>query len=212
MNSLVATSDGLRTLFHSRRVGVCSIIGLFAAGEVSGGVHGENRLGGNSLLECTVFGRIIGTHVPMAPVEIANLPQFSSPVSTTTTTTTTTTVTTVTSTDTSGTGVPTSTLATTSSSSSAKPPAPPTPSPLTPEQIREHGTAKDCWVALKDYVYDLSAFAFEHPGGQEAVSELCGRSDEGATKRFLNAHSMTVLKDAGFEPIGVLQSCAAPLN
>ena len=33
------------------------IKGLFAAGEVTGGVHGENRLGGNSLLECVVFGR-----------------------------------------------------------------------------------------------------------------------------------------------------------
>lgn len=31
--------------------------GLFAAGEVSGGVHGSNRLGGSSLLECVVFGR-----------------------------------------------------------------------------------------------------------------------------------------------------------
>jgi succinate dehydrogenase/fumarate reductase flavoprotein subunit len=36
------------------------IRGLFAAGEVTGGVHGENRLGGNSLLECVVFGRIAG--------------------------------------------------------------------------------------------------------------------------------------------------------
>jgi len=33
---------------------------LFAAGEVTGGVHGGNRLGGNSLLECVVFGRIAG--------------------------------------------------------------------------------------------------------------------------------------------------------
>lgn len=31
--------------------------GLYAAGEVSGGVHGSNRLGGSSLLECVVFGR-----------------------------------------------------------------------------------------------------------------------------------------------------------
>jgi len=33
---------------------------LFAAGECTGGVHGENRLGGNSLLECVVFGRLAG--------------------------------------------------------------------------------------------------------------------------------------------------------
>jgi succinate dehydrogenase/fumarate reductase flavoprotein subunit len=33
---------------------------LWAAGEVTGGVHGRNRLGGSSLLECVVFGRIAG--------------------------------------------------------------------------------------------------------------------------------------------------------
>jgi succinate dehydrogenase/fumarate reductase flavoprotein subunit len=33
---------------------------LYGAGEVTGGVHGNNRLGGNSLLECVVFGRIAG--------------------------------------------------------------------------------------------------------------------------------------------------------
>ena len=32
------------------------ISGLYAAGEVMGGVHGENRLGGSSLLDCVVFG------------------------------------------------------------------------------------------------------------------------------------------------------------
>nr|CCC93537.1 unnamed protein product [Trypanosoma congolense IL3000] len=36
------------------------IRGLFGAGEVTGGVHGGNRLGGNSLLECVVFGKIAG--------------------------------------------------------------------------------------------------------------------------------------------------------
>jgi len=34
--------------------------GLYAAGEVAGGVHGKNRLGGNSLLDCVVFGRVAG--------------------------------------------------------------------------------------------------------------------------------------------------------
>lgn len=40
-----------------------AIPGLFAAGEVTGGIHGENRLGGSSLLECVVFGRIAGDQV-----------------------------------------------------------------------------------------------------------------------------------------------------
>merc|ERR1712014_18398 len=38
------------------------IPGLYAAGEVAGGVHGNNRLGGNSLLDCVVFGRVSGKH------------------------------------------------------------------------------------------------------------------------------------------------------
>jgi succinate dehydrogenase/fumarate reductase flavoprotein subunit len=36
------------------------IPGLYVAGEVSGGIHGENRLMGNSLLDILVFGRIAG--------------------------------------------------------------------------------------------------------------------------------------------------------
>jgi hypothetical protein len=37
------------------------IPGLFAAGELTGGVHGRNRLGGSGLLECVVFGRVAGS-------------------------------------------------------------------------------------------------------------------------------------------------------
>merc|ERR1719345_267067 len=37
-----------------------AIKGLYAAGEVAGGIHGNNRLGGNSLLDCVVFGRVAG--------------------------------------------------------------------------------------------------------------------------------------------------------
>jgi fumarate reductase flavoprotein subunit len=35
---------------------------LYAAGEVTGGIHGDNRLGGNATADCVVFGRIAGTN------------------------------------------------------------------------------------------------------------------------------------------------------
>lgn len=40
--------------------GSTSIPNLYGAGEISGGVHGRNRLMGNSLLEVTVYGRRAG--------------------------------------------------------------------------------------------------------------------------------------------------------
>merc|ERR1712054_526384 len=54
---------GLETDENSNVVGPNGPIkGLYAAGEVAGGVHGNNRLGGNSLLDCVVFGRLSGTN------------------------------------------------------------------------------------------------------------------------------------------------------
>jgi succinate dehydrogenase / fumarate reductase flavoprotein subunit len=61
--------------------GAASVPGLFAAGEVSGGMHGSNRLGGNSLSDLLVFGRraglgasayIDGLPARPAPVEVAD--------------------------------------------------------------------------------------------------------------------------------------------
>jgi succinate dehydrogenase / fumarate reductase flavoprotein subunit len=40
--------------------GASTVPGLFAAGEVSGGMHGSNRLGGNSLSDLLVFGKLAG--------------------------------------------------------------------------------------------------------------------------------------------------------
>jgi succinate dehydrogenase / fumarate reductase flavoprotein subunit len=39
-----------------------TVPGLFAAGEVAAGLHGANRLGGNSLSDLVVFGKIAGEH------------------------------------------------------------------------------------------------------------------------------------------------------
>ncbi len=40
--------------------GETTLEGLYACGEIAGGAHGRNRMMGNSLLECTVFGRRAG--------------------------------------------------------------------------------------------------------------------------------------------------------
>ena len=42
------------------------IPGLFACGEVTGGIHGENRLGGNAIADCMTFGRAAGTNAAAA--------------------------------------------------------------------------------------------------------------------------------------------------
>jgi len=41
---------------------------FYAAGEITGGIHGANRLGGNATGESTVFGRIAGTNAAKEPV------------------------------------------------------------------------------------------------------------------------------------------------
>ena len=45
------------------RTGATAVEGLFAVGESTAGVHGANRLGGNSLAETVVFGKILGSHL-----------------------------------------------------------------------------------------------------------------------------------------------------
>jgi len=53
---------GIEADEHSRVINTDGkpIEGLYACGEIMGGVHGVNRLGGSSLLDCVVFGRVAG--------------------------------------------------------------------------------------------------------------------------------------------------------
>jgi succinate dehydrogenase/fumarate reductase flavoprotein subunit len=44
------------------------IPGLYAAGEITGGVHGACRLGSVAIIDCLVFGRIAGKNVSAAAI------------------------------------------------------------------------------------------------------------------------------------------------
>ncbi|HZC41370.1 MAG TPA: fumarate reductase/succinate dehydrogenase flavoprotein subunit [Streptosporangiaceae bacterium] len=57
--------------------GAASVPGLFAAGEVSGGMHGSNRLGGNSLSDLLVFGRRAGMGAAAYLAGLAGRPAVS---------------------------------------------------------------------------------------------------------------------------------------
>lgn len=56
------------------------IVGLFAAGEVSSGTHGANRLTGNALTETQVFGAIAGEYAAKLALSISNNPISSSQI------------------------------------------------------------------------------------------------------------------------------------
>ncbi|MEU1603484.1 fumarate reductase/succinate dehydrogenase flavoprotein subunit [Micromonospora matsumotoense] len=54
-----------------------TVQGLFAAGEVSGGMHGSNRLGGNSLSDLLVFGKRAGGHAASYTDQLASRPKVA---------------------------------------------------------------------------------------------------------------------------------------
>ena len=70
------TMGGIKINDHAEVVNTdgAVITGLFAAGEVTGGVHGNNRLGGNAVADFTIYGRIAGQNAAdfaLASAELA---------------------------------------------------------------------------------------------------------------------------------------------
>jgi fumarate reductase flavoprotein subunit len=65
------TMGGLRINTKAQVMDIWSnpIPRFYAAGEVTGGIHGANRLGGNATGEATVFGRIAGVNAAKEPVQ-----------------------------------------------------------------------------------------------------------------------------------------------
>jgi len=70
------TMGGIKVSEHGEvlKADGTKIEGLYAAGEAVGGVHGENRLGGNALTECVVFGKLVGERMSIAVEKTAAEP------------------------------------------------------------------------------------------------------------------------------------------
>ena len=204
------------------------IEGLFGCGEVAGGVHGANRLGGSSLLGCVVFGRVAGdsasrylfrqlssnsnvnrssTSVNGAKVSVDLDPntkrlQLEIVLGGDSTTTTT-----------SSSSNATTTQATSSSSTSgttASAPVAETKKELkeyTLEEVGKHNTEKDCWVVVNGEVLDVTEFMKEHPGGKKAILLYAGKD---ATEEFNMLHKPDVVdKYAASSVIGKLKGGSA---
>ena len=122
------------------------IPGLHAAGEVIGGLHGKNRLGGNALTECVVFGRVVGNKIRIADTASAV---------------------TVPTAGTSATAVPAAAAAAPIKTVGGL-------RQISAGELRKHTTRESCWVSLHGKVYDFTNFLDEHPAGAEAILRQAG--------------------------------------
>lgn len=56
---------------------------------------------------------------------------------------------------------------------------------VTPEELAKHDKLEDCWVALKDNVYNVTTYLQYHPGGVEELMRAAGKD---ATELFNEVH------------------------
>jgi len=153
-----------------------SIPGLFAAGEVAGGVHGANRLGGSSLLGCVVFGRVAGDSAAAYLLQATSVAVQKA-------------------------GGRLSALVGQVSAGSTSPAAAPTAVPAAPagkvatgqysvEDVAKHNKKEDIWVIVDGQVLDVTKFLPDHPGGEKAILLYAGRD---ATEEFNMLHDPKVI-------------------
>ncbi|XP_076288329.1 cytochrome b5 [Lasioglossum baleicum] len=72
----------------------------------------------------------------------------------------------------------------------------------TPQEVAKHNCEEDLWIVYKDGIYDITKFLKEHPGGEEALTELAGKD---ATKCFDEiGHTLEAVQLRETYKIGVL--------
>jgi len=183
--------------------------GLFACGEVAGGVHGANRLGGSSLLGCVVYGRVSGDSASeylfqkvlseggnnagarLSQISLHIDPNIPGRITV----------------DWSGSaqGSPssagqvsgqTATHPVFKDSAEAADPATVEPAEkkefsipereISLDEIAKHNKKDDVWVVVKGCVLDCTKFLEDHPGGVQAILNFAGRD---ATEEYVPSSS-----------------------
>lgn len=192
------------------------IEGLFASGEIAGGVHGANRLGGSSLLGCVVFGRVAGDSVTSyllrgistGKIATGRAGQVANHLETTVRV------------DPESqklnltfswagqggqqqTPVPAASTSSSTQESATSSAAPsPTGEPskkevkqelreISMDEVAEHDKEDSCWVVVNGQVIDATGFLDDHPGGRKAILLYKGRD---ATEEFNMLHAPTVIE------------------
>ena len=178
--------------------------GLYACGELAGGVHGANRLGGSSLLGCVVYGRVAGASasqhlfqklITSGPSAVQQrLGQISLHIDPATPGKI--------SVEWGGAasggnlpvlaaapaGTPAAAAAAGAAPAEEAKPAKPDPAnfkvpekEFTMEEVAKHNKKDDLWIAVKGCVLDVTNWLDEHPGGANALFNFMGRdATEGA--------------------------------
>ncbi|KAF4335767.1 L-lactate dehydrogenase (cytochrome) [Fusarium beomiforme] len=74
------------------------------------------------------------------------------------------------------------------------------------DDLKQHNTANDCWIAVHSKVWDITHFINEHPGGPEVLLNLAG-SD--ATELYNDVHAPDIIEDLPSDKlIGLLEESA----
>ncbi|KAK4451592.1 fumarate reductase [Podospora aff. communis PSN243] len=178
--------------------------GLFACGELAGGVHGANRLGGSSLLGCVVYGRVAGDTASnylfqqalKGSVGAQRLGQIALHIDPSTPGRL--------SIEWANGGTAGRSDAPPSQAVSASGPNPTKESgkandpkkftipekEFTMEEVAKHNKKEDLWVVVKGVVLDLTNWLDDHPGGPQALLNFMGRD---ATEEFEMLHDDEVI-------------------
>lgn len=176
--------------------------GLYAAGEVCGGVHGKNRLGGSGLLGCVVYGRVAGDSAAKELLaqltestvnrRVGGLMQQLAPGSFAITVNPGQNSFTIQLPGETGAAAPAASSAAAPAAAANAPAAAAAPAPVakkeyTYEEVAKHNKETDCWCVVNGEVLDVTKFLDVHPGGRHAILLFAGK--EVSTARHGRGHA-----------------------